>query len=366
MKRELWVDIAKGIAIIAVVIGHIDYNYPQYGLLPIADILSDFWHVPVFFIIGGFFIKEDKLVKPVSFIKGKIDSLYKLLLYVYIPVLFLHNFFINIGFYDLNIDYSGKFVTVWDGKDMVVNILKAVFFAGREPLLGAMWFVYVLFAALVCFCVFSWGIKKFVRDNAVYEKVRFVVFLLLAVISCTMTNVYDFTIPRFNNVFTALWLLYIGMLLNQRKRIEYNNVFVLCVCLLLVFHMMVIHSGSVALNTNKYVDVVLLTVSSVSCLYIVCFSSKVIQQTSIGKLIGVIGKESFYIMALQFFGFKICTMFVSLFGVERDLAQLKAPTGDSIIMYILYLVFGVFVPIVAIYIIRYIKNSCLNFCFKNK
>lgn len=94
-KRENWVDIAKGLAITAVVLGHVNYMWPFHKLLPLNTLVVWLWHVPVFFLIGGFFIKDEKLLQPIVFIKGKIKSLYLLILYIYVPVLLLHNFFID-------------------------------------------------------------------------------------------------------------------------------------------------------------------------------------------------------------------------------------------------------------------------------
>ena len=66
VTRKKWVDIAKGIAILAVVMGHIDYNWPNTEFMPLSDMLIWLWHVPVFFIIGGFFLKDDHLSTPSS------------------------------------------------------------------------------------------------------------------------------------------------------------------------------------------------------------------------------------------------------------------------------------------------------------
>lgn len=104
--RSQWVDIAKGFAILVVVLFHINYNYPDNKLLPVTALFGYAWHVPVFFLIGGFFIKEERLVQPVGFIKGKIKSLYRLLPYFYIPVVLLY---LDIGWYDTVTDYGGKF-----------------------------------------------------------------------------------------------------------------------------------------------------------------------------------------------------------------------------------------------------------------
>ena len=60
-KRIEYIDIAKGIGILLVVIGHIVYgnNYP----IPHAGRISNFiysFHMPLFFIISGLCIKDDK------------------------------------------------------------------------------------------------------------------------------------------------------------------------------------------------------------------------------------------------------------------------------------------------------------------
>jgi len=223
--RQTWVDIAKGIAIIAVVLGHISYNWPGGKLLPLDILLVWLWHVPVFFMIGGFFLKDEKLLRPKTFIWGKIKSLFLLILYIYIPVLFLHNLFLHIGFYDLSIEYYGKYVTEWGMMDFCKHLLASLFFAGREPILGAMWFVYVLFMALCIISVVSWSLKKIGRrwDERAYELIRGLVFLSFAIFACSLTHLFNFTIPRFNNTLVAVWLIYVGMLVVQKAKFQFNN-----------------------------------------------------------------------------------------------------------------------------------------------
>ena len=101
--RSQYVDITKGVAIISVVLLHTNFQFPSSHYMPLSSLLGWMWHVAVFFLIGGFFINESKLIQPFFFIKGKLGSLYKLLLYFYIPVVLLHNFFIRIGCYKLSV-----------------------------------------------------------------------------------------------------------------------------------------------------------------------------------------------------------------------------------------------------------------------
>lgn len=65
-KRIDWIDIAKGIGIISVILGHL--RTPLY----ISEMIFSF-HMPLFFVISGYFYKERKLK---NFIFLKYKSLY--------------------------------------------------------------------------------------------------------------------------------------------------------------------------------------------------------------------------------------------------------------------------------------------------
>ena len=163
-KRTAYVDIAKGIAILAVVLLHADFVYPKLSFINISAMLGWYWHVPVFFLIGGFFLKEERLLQPVSFIKGKFKSLYLLALYIYLPATLLHNVLFQLGWYSPDVVYGGKTIAEWDVKEYGIGIIKTLLCAGREPIMGAMWFVYALLFALcgysiICFIVnkCKWG-----------------------------------------------------------------------------------------------------------------------------------------------------------------------------------------------------------------
>lgn len=242
--RSQWVDIAKGFAIIAVVLFHVSYSFPNTKLFPVTALFGYAWHVPVFFLIGGFFIKEERLLQPVGFIKGKIQSLYRLLLYFYIPAVLLHNVLLDIGWYDTVTDYGGKLMSYWSAGQTLKELLLAVCLAGREPIVGAMWFVYVLFMALCGFSIVSWAVRKvFKKDAQRYEWARLIILLGLCMLSCTASRLFDFTIPRFNNVLTAMWLIYAGYMLKNRLRWEFVNPYVCLLSVLIVYHSVTLLGG---------------------------------------------------------------------------------------------------------------------------
>lgn len=358
--RYRWVDIAKGLAILSVVLLHINYQFYDGEYLPLSPLLGELWHVPVFFLLGGFFLKEERLLQPVSFIKGKIKSLYRLLLYFYIPAVLLHNLLLNIGFYSQSVSYGGKFVTAYSVGKTLKELLLAVCLAGREPILGAMWFVYVLFMALCGLSIISWIVNRMVKRNEYKEWVRCLVLLCFCIISCTLTNLFDFTIPRFNNTLTAMWLIYCGYILKHRLKLRFCNKYVCVIALFVIYHIATI-SGGVSLNSNKYNDVLTLTASSVMALYVVCYFSKKIENSHIGQLLSKCGKDSFYIMGLHFLGFKIGSCILSLFGVNTNLASLTAPADKSFLLLVYYWIFAIIFSLAFMALFRKVKNV-FTFC----
>ena len=121
-SRSLSVDITKGVAIIAIVLGHITYSYPNCKLLDSSALFYGLWHVAVFFIVAGFFIKEEQLVQPKLWFKKKFSSLYLKILYFYVPAVLLHNALIKIGWYSL------------ESTDPVINTYSMIDFAKQTVL----------------------------------------------------------------------------------------------------------------------------------------------------------------------------------------------------------------------------------------
>ena len=165
-----------------------------------------------------------------------------------------------------------------------------------------------------------------------------------------LTHVFDITIPRFNNVFTAAWLIYVGMQLVQRYKVKFDNWFVLAVSIM-SFYSFALLRGDVHLNRNEFDDALSLTISSFSALYIVCFISKKTKGW-LAKGMAIIGKDSFYIMGLHFLTFKLGScMLNAVFTEKLNPAELMAP-AYNFLLYVYFVIIGVFGPLVLIWLWR--------------
>ena len=351
--RTAYVDIAKGIAILAVVLLHVDFVYPKLSFINISAMLGWYWHVPVFFLIGGFFLKEERLLQPVSFIKGKFKSLYLLALYIYLPATLLHNVLFQLGWYSPDVVYGGKIIAEWDVKEYGIGIIKTLLCAGREPIMGAMWFVYALLFALCGYSIICFIVNKCKWGGYIVP----LILLALQIISCVATNVYGITIPRFSNAISAMLLLYIGQQLHGRLKVKFDNPYLFVAAILIVYESSLL-IGPIGLNHNGYKDVLQLSVGCTAALYAVCFISKKLEKCRIGKVLELCGRDSFYIMGLHIVGFKLCTMLLMALGIVDDgLEYLMTPQlGNNVILLIVYTLFGLFFPIAFMYGFRKLKS----------
>lgn len=304
-RRSFSVDIAKGISIIAIVLGHINFLYPTWKLVNTTDLFIYLWHVAVFFLLAGFFIKEEQLVQPKLWFKKKFSSLYLKILYFYVPAVLLHNVLIKIGWYSL--ESNDPVINTYSMMEFAKQTVLAICLGGREPIVGAMWFVYVLFMALIGLSIVSWLIKKLAKDERQYEWMRGIALLAMCIVAGILSNKYGLTIRRFSNTFTAMLLIYVGKIMYQKMKLSFDNGYLAIVCGLVAFEVACM-LGGVALNGNEYKDILQLIVAAPAVLYIIMYIGKHIETNVAGKAIAYVGKESFYVMALHFVGFKLCTL----------------------------------------------------------
>ena len=128
--RDKTLDIAKGLCIIFMVVGH--SGCPTY----LRDFIYMF-HMPCFFFISGWLLNDEYLQDLKRGLYRKIKGTY--IPYVKWMLIFLlfHNVFASIHIYENS--YS------W--QTFMVGILRAFTMTGREPLLGGFWFLVSLFWA---------------------------------------------------------------------------------------------------------------------------------------------------------------------------------------------------------------------------
>lgn len=102
--------------------------------------------------------------------------------------------------------------------------------------------------------------------------------------------------------------------MNRKLQLKYDRKFIAIIGALIAFEI-VCMLGGVELNGNEYKDITQLIIAAPAVLYCIMFLSKKIEHTIIGKGLAKAGFDSFYIMALHFVGFKVCTISLHTIGL---------------------------------------------------
>lgn len=281
-NRDATIDIIKGFAIVAVVLLHINFSFPKIGFINSYSIFGGLWHVAVFFVVSGWFLKDNRLLNFKTFAKGKIIHLYLKAMYVYIPFVLLHNVFLNNDWLYGDVNYHHGILSDYTFVQTLYHVGCQFLFTQREPFSGAMWFVDSLFFGLIFYSLITIMVFKYLNTRSDNDKriVRFIICFCLAFMSAALRDVCGLNIPKISNTLSALVLICVGQFLGQMK-LKFDNLLLLLVAFV-IFIQYTVLTPSVALNGNQYKDVVYLIVSSVSALYILGTTSKKLVQSRWG------------------------------------------------------------------------------------
>lgn len=148
-------------------------------------------------------------------------------------------------------------------------------------------------------------------------------------------------------------------------KLSFDNGYLAIICGLIAFEVACM-LGGVALNGNEYKDILQLIVAAPAVLYIIMYIGKHIETNVVGKAIAYVGKESFYVMALHFVGFKFCTLALQGIGYGgANLCDLTPAVGGNILLLLLYAFFGVGFPLLFMWGFRKGKKT-IQIIFKNE
>lgn len=303
-KRDISVDILKGIGIILVVIGHA--NCPQVLRAAIYS-----FHMPLFFICSGFFFSLKDVSNYKNFIQRRVLRLYIPFVKWSILFLFLHNFFYNIGL--LNSEYgniSGICSDYYSWKDIIVHLINIVFrMSGYEVfLLGAYWFLRALFVGSVLLCSLTWLLRRCGVKSDISIAISAGIFCALA----GAISILNFTIPYypqggFRDLMAASFIgcgYYIKKNSIKMESEQLKTLFLFGVIFLICF----IISPSKMSKSSTILNWMLITISGVSgtiALFVLC--KKIATASSalcIRNICVYAGENSFYILTFHFLMFK--------------------------------------------------------------
>lgn len=313
MKRLLDLDIAIGIAIILVVLGHLKFKEdPIAWYLPLRDLIYKF-HMPLFMFFSGFLISYT--YKPIksfkdyrSFVLKKIKKFIPP--YILFALLFIAFEFVSNGY---NIQQL-KF----DLRDMVL-------YPSKSPA-GFLWYIYVLFQFYLCLPF----LKYLVSRNVILSLI-----IAVALQFQTFIEIFNLNLYSFYFLFIVLGIIGTQYIENYYSKLNRYGVF---------FTVLFI----ISIVVNLYYDIskVLMGLLSIPAIHYV---SILLLDTKLKSGLIKIGRHSFYIYLMN----------TLIIGILYLVLIKKFHLNFSILLFILFFICGLLLPII-IYKKIIKKNTLLN------
>lgn len=345
-----FMDTAKGILIILIVLGHAQFPLRNFVYL---------FHVAAFFFISGYFFKDEHLKKPINFIVKRVRSLYLPFLAYALLFISLHNVFVKWNVIKLNIGTASGGNYLYGFQDYI-NVLKQnLTFGNTEQLLVPLWFITVLFTVTIFFFLLkliSTKLMKNYQDEVVLSGIVGL-FVIGAFLSYN-----HILLPRLiNTSFVALGVYYIGYLYKKyESNVSFNAVY--CV-IALTFLTVNSFFGTIEMVTNRFPDPPFFLLNALLGTYVVLYiSKKLSEKTNIfDRFLQYAGQNSFHILALHLLAFKLATFILikaNNYPIKR-LAEFPIMEHQPY-AWILYSLLGIIVPLVLVFSFKEINKVVLN------
>lgn len=359
MERKEIVDIAKGIGIILVVVGHSGFQYSPFISL---------FHMAIFFAIAGycFNMKHAENFKSVIIYSTKrIKSLY--VPYIAFNIIFIlcNNLFISMNVYTTDANLLGvsnieRIATNFTYKDGLKEIIKVLLFSGGTQLSGAFWFFKALFCLSIIFVSSRYVINKINNKTGkiIVEIILLIIFVTLGRISY-IKNIYIWNIgTAFSMYFIMLFGYYFNKYKDKIKKIDGRIIIISSFVILCVLY----NLGEISVVMNQYPNIVFFLIASVCGVLLTYYLANYLKNIKIVKdILCYLGKNSIVIMCFHFLAFKLVNyIHVLIYNQPKEYIAAFPVLADNYAWWIVYTIVGILVPLGLKVIYDLIKKNVIS------
>lgn len=340
-ERNVVLDIAKGLLILLMVIGH--SGAPAW----LESCIYSF-HMPCFFIISGILFSYFYLDKPFTFIKKRVKSIWwPFVKWTWIFLIF-HNLFYNIGI--LRESYTFE--------QIIYKLFTIFILLDLEQLLGGFWFLRSLFiASIVCFLYY-----KFIGITPLKLLIGIIILVSIAE-SIKIFHISYYYFDALNLLACAYFMA--GTLLNSvnYKKIK-NKSFIITTGIILIgtygFGEKIEMGNLTAYNLLPYF------LSSIIISYSVLLILELAQNKKWTQYLAFLGVKTMDILIIHFLAFRVVSLLkIWIFKLDIDqLHDFPVIKENNSLFWIVYVILGIIICLSYSSIKEYLTN--LYYILKNR
>lgn len=336
-------DIVKGVGIILIVLGH--SGFPVYSI----QVMINYFHLSIFFFVSGALYKDKYSEDPIAFMGRKLKSIYIPTIKYAIFFILMNNILINLNIYSTQIGYEmiypKNYITIYEMIKMVSDaILNATY---AVELGGAMWMVFPLMVSIAIFATIRFSANKFKIPYNLKEYYIIICIIIFSIIGILFTIKSYKLAWRSEISMMVMVVVYAGYIYGKYKDIFKFNIVIALLSILVLFYFYNIGlEVSFAAGTIKLP--VLFYIATFLGIYLILFLSKILMGYKLlSKIISLLGKNSFHIMALHFLSFKIIN-FLDVVANKKPVFMIAMFPYSNANLWVFNLIIGILVPVILV------------------
>ncbi|MGL4760506.1 MAG: acyltransferase family protein [Sarcina sp.] len=341
-KRSSYVDVIKGLAIIAVVYGHAAGPNIQIVYL---------YHLALFFFISGYLLKKEDTKRPSEYIFKKIKNLIFPTIKYYIIFTCFHNLFLKLKIYVFPVGNTNLTeVYKYDFENFIGALTSSLTMNTWEPIAGSMWFIKPLFMVMIFLSLIFYFTDKITDNKTIKFAMRNFIILFVGIIGCKFVDTNHILPWRSEISFLVIPLVYLGYLIKEYAiGILKNKIILIVACIIFVINIKL--NTVIDLGANIIGNPINFYLVSLSGIYLNFYIAKILSKSKkIEKVLATIGNKSFHIMALHILSFKLINIIDVILNNKEKIEISRYPVSNSN-LYIWYSIVGIVLPIILLKII---------------
>lgn len=355
------VSILKGLGIIAVVLGHVGS--------PLTNMIY-MYHMGLFFFISGYLYKDSCEENLFKYIIKKFKSLYIPFIVFELIFISIRNILIDLHVYDIT-----QINRINGINDFIENLKNIITFNGTpDTLLGAAWFLKVLFYVSILYAMFNIVFKKIFKEEN--EFLKCLIIVIISVVSFdlieTGNNIGILLNPNNRKLyklftdlldvrnFIIMGVFYMG---NLYKKIETKipmNIYMAIISFISIYYNSKI--ATIDVSQYSFVGPIFFIFNTLLGVYLnIYIARKICSSKYKFNIIEDAGKYSLYIMVFHLLACKILDiLIINIFNLPIEVASGYPVTFYNEYMWISYTIVGTIIPIILTKFYNNIRVSIKN------
>lgn len=360
-KRNVRIDIIKGIGIMLIVLGHTQMPYSRFVNL---------FHVALFFIASGYCFSEkysESFANVKVFVVKRIKRLYIPFILWNLAFLCLRNLFVSVEIYSTNksiVDVYGT-IGILSLQESLIQAKNILFMQAGEQLAGACWFLRALLILELAFISIDYILKKVFKEK--YYISRWIVAVLMLIVGSELKRkgiVLQFNIATV----CSAWCLFVFGIEWKKTYESYKekiesykliDLFMVGICFGLIY--ILTKYGSISYDSNQYPNIFFFLVAATAGWFLCWGTAGCMEKylPQLIKLFSYVGTRTIEILFLHFLCFKLVS-YIYILVNDLEMYMLASFPVLTNRWWPIYWIVGIVGPLAFGVIYGYLKDKMKN------